>query len=561
MLRSRVHFLIGPMVTLVTVAAILATDHYLVRVPNPGAISFAAVVFATYLGGFLSGSISAVIALLYAVYYFSIPGAPFRLAPDNFVRIGVLAVGLPALVLMVGVLQRRAWRAAQCEREARTEVERTNSELRSLQAALEHIGDGIVLLDRELRAQFINRAFRDLWHLPEEKASEKPAFVGLMYHGRKTRAYAVPDGDLDAYVSQRVAAVRLGDETPTDIRLASSDVVRFKCKALPDGGRMLSYVYVTDLVRHNDELETFRAAFDQVDYGVVLLDRDLRTEFMNRSVLELGQLSAPAPGEKPFFSHLLRQVGENGAYAVPKEFLDGYVAERIAWVRRGDASPIDLNLTDGRIVRVKCIRLHDDARMLTYIDVTDGVKHERELEGLASTDALTGLHNRRAFLALANNEWERFQRYGRPLSMLMVDADHFKSINDNFGHDVGDKVLAQLASHCSDARRGSDIVARLGGEEFAILLPETDLASAALVAEKLRSSIGAQTVEVDGTNIAITVSIGVAVAKRSISDLDDLIKRADMALYAAKRGGRNRVALDQPSRSKQEPWPVASQVA
>jgi diguanylate cyclase (GGDEF)-like protein len=324
---------------------------------------------------------------------------------------------------------------------------------------------------------------------------------------------------------------------------------------------MLSYVYVTDLVRHNDELETFRAAFDQVDYGVVLLDRDLRTEFMNRSVLELGQLSAPAPGEKPFFSHLLRQVGENGAYAVPKEFLDGYVAERIAWVRRGDASPIDLNLTDGRIVRVKCIRLHDDARMLTYIDVTDGVKHERELEGLASTDALTGLHNRRAFLALANNEWERFQRYGRPLSMLMVDADHFKSINDNFGHDVGDKVLAQLASHCSDARRGSDIVARLGGEEFAILLPETDLASAALVAEKLRSSIGAQTVEVDGTNIAITVSIGVAVAKRSISDLDDLIKRADMALYAAKRGGRNRVALDQPSRSKQEPWPVASQVA
>src|SRR5262249_8609176 len=136
--------------------------------------------------------------------------------------------------------------------------------------------------------------------------------------------------------------VRAGDETPMDLRLANGEVIRFKCKVLPDGGRMLSYVYVTDLVHHTDELDTFRAAFGKVDYGVLLLNRDLRTEFVNRAACELGGLVEPAPGEKPTFAELIRQVGDNGAYAVPAEALDSYVAERIAWASRGDPNPFEL---------------------------------------------------------------------------------------------------------------------------------------------------------------------------------------------------------------------------
>jgi diguanylate cyclase (GGDEF)-like protein len=444
----------------------------------------------------------------------------------------------------IAVLQRRAEWALHSERAVRVEIEKANRELRSVEAALEQIGDGIVLLDVELRAQFINRAFRDMWRLPDEMADEKPAFVGLMYHGRKTRAYAVPDGDLNAYVTRRVAAVRRGDETPIDIRLASGDVVRFKCKVLPDGGRMLSYVYVSDLVRHNDELETFRAAFDEVDYGIVLLDRDLRTQFMNRAVRELGNLRQPAPGEKPLFSDIIDQVRDNGAYAVRDEQLDAYGDERMAWVRRADSVPIDLALRDGRVVRVKCVRLQDDSRMLTYVDVTDDVKHTRELEDLATTDVLTGLYNRRHFLTVANKEWERFQRYERPLSVLIIDIDHFKSVNDRFGHDVGDAVLAEVAAVCRKARRANDVVARIGGEELAILLPETGAASATALAEKLCAEIAAQLVTAGETTIAVTVSIGVADAKPALANFGELMKRADAALYAAKHNGRNQVSID-----------------
>ena len=380
---------VGPLVTLVTVGAILATDRYLFAVPNPGAITFVAVVFATYHGGLPSGFMSAAISLTYAAVYFSIPGEFLHFRPDNLARMVVQIFGTPAIVIMVGLLQRRAERGLRQERIAHVEIENANRELRRLHASLDKVDDGVVLLDSELRAQFINRAFRKMWQLPDDKADNKPAFVALMHHGRATRAYARPDSEIDAYVAERTAKVRAGDETPIDLRLVSGEVIRFKCKALPDGGRMLSYVYVTDLVHHNDRLETLRAALEEVNHGVLLLDRDLRTEFMNRAVRELGGLREPAPGERPLYADLVRQVAANGAYAVAADELETYVAGRIEWVRRADLAPSQLRLTDGRVIDVRCIELRDQARMLTYTDVTGLVCRAEELENLATLDGLT----------------------------------------------------------------------------------------------------------------------------------------------------------------------------
>jgi PAS domain-containing protein len=123
-----------------------------------------------------------------------------------------------------------------------------HSELTMLRASLNALPFGVVVLDHELRAQFINRAFRKMWRLPDAKADSKPAFVALMYHGRDTRAYDVPEHQLDAYVAERVAYVKAGNAAPIDVRLAGGDVVRFQCTVLPAGGRMLNYTYVTDLV-------------------------------------------------------------------------------------------------------------------------------------------------------------------------------------------------------------------------------------------------------------------------------------------------------------------------
>jgi diguanylate cyclase (GGDEF)-like protein len=180
--------------------------------------------------------------------------------------------------------------------------------------------------------------------------------------------------------------------------------------------------------------------------------------------------------------------------------------------------------------------------MLTYSNVTALVQQAEALETLAIKDGLTELYNRRHFLHLAEVEWDRFKRYERQLSFLMLDIDHFKSINDRFGHDFGDKVLIAVAGVCRDGKRNSDIVARLGGEEFAILLPETDLDSAFVMAERLRMNISQLRIEAGNTLLSVTASIGVADAGSCVCDVVELMKRADTALYAAKRGGRNRCA-------------------
>ena len=122
-----------------------------------------------------------------------------------------------------------------------------------LSAALDQVDIGIVLLDADTRAEFINRAFRDYFALSDEQADSKPPFIALMYHGRDTGAYELPEDELSAFIAQRTEMMRAGDSTPININLADGQVLRFSCTALPDGGRMLSYTPVTDLVRHTDD--------------------------------------------------------------------------------------------------------------------------------------------------------------------------------------------------------------------------------------------------------------------------------------------------------------------
>jgi len=178
---------------------------------------------------------------------------------------------------------------------------------------------------------------------------------------------------------------------------------------------------------------------------------------------------------------------------------------------------------------------------LIYANVTDLVRNAEQLEKLATTDGMTGLHNRRQFMKLAEAEWSRFQRHGRPLSLLMLDVDYFKSINDRFGHDLGDQVIAHIAALCREDRRVSDIVARIGGEEYALLLPETPIEAAYAVAERLRRNVEVSALLSNSKGLAVTVSIGVAEAGPGMSGIVDLMKVSDRALYEAKRTGRNRV--------------------
>jgi diguanylate cyclase (GGDEF)-like protein len=169
-----------------------------------------------------------------------------------------------------------------------------------------------------------------------------------------------------------------------------------------------------------------------------------------------------------------------------------------------------------------------------------------ELSRLANVDSLTGTLNRRRFMEVASRELARDRRHNRPVSLIMMDVDHFKGINDRFGHAVGDAALSGMASACRQVLRESDVVARVGGEEFVVLLPETPMPQAADAAERLRATIAGWVVDHDGVSVRVTASLGVAQWGGADETLDRLLQRADAAMYLAKTGGRNRVVSAAP---------------
>ncbi len=166
------------------------------------------------------------------------------------------------------------------------------------------------------------------------------------------------------------------------------------------------------------------------------------------------------------------------------------------------------------------------------------------LERLATVDELTQVANRRHFMTLLRSESARTARYDRPLSLLMIDADHFKAVNDTHGHAVGDRVLMMLARTVQEALRESDVLGRIGGEEFAVILPETGLDEAVRVAERIRKEVASRGVETEAGLISLTISLGAAQTHAGDANVEDLIHRADLAMYRAKEQGRNRVCAD-----------------
>ena len=176
--------------------------------------------------------------------------------------------------------------------------------------------------------------------------------------------------------------------------------------------------------------------------------------------------------------------------------------------------------------------------------------HEKELVRLATTDALTQAHNRRHALELARREITRQRRTGRPLALLVMDLDHFKAVNDTHGHAVGDTVLVGVCAVCKEALRAMDIFGRLGGEEFVVVLPETDEAQAIASSERLRARIATLATSAADATVHITVSIGIAISTGKVEDVDaaltQLLHQADAALYAAKEQGRDRCVVWHP---------------
>ncbi len=191
----------------------------------------------------------------------------------------------------------------------------------------------------------------------------------------------------------------------------------------------------------------------------------------------------------------------------------------------------------------------DDQEMLEMLAsqaaiAIDNARLFAEVQELATIDPLTGIYNRRHFFRLAQYEIDRARRYSHPLSAIMIDIDNFKLINDTYGHATGDKVLRGVTSRCRSQLRDTDFFCRYGGEEFTILLPDTDLERARIVAERLRQEVEMFRLDSQEIPLGITISIGISAFSSKNHDLEALIQAADLALYAAKSTGRNQIRVD-----------------
>ena len=293
---------------------------------------------------------------------------------------------------------------------------------------------------------------------------------------------------------------------------------------------------------------------ERVGFGIFVLDRNMTVLMWNRFMQDHSGLSAERVVGKSIFDSFpelprvwltrkVESVFQLGSFAFSsweqRPYLFKFDHDRpiTGGVDFMQQDCTFMPLTRGRDVIAVCVTISD----VTHVSVMQREREEAvaKLREYANRDSLTGIANRRFFEARLRDEFSRWQRYGGELSVLLFDLDHFKSINDRFGHAVGDTVLRVMAQRVADAVRVQDIFGRFGGEEFALLLPCTPLADAMAVAEKIRMAISDTPVEAEGVRVPVTASIGCAAARPGLPTFEVLINEADAALYSAKRQGRN----------------------
>ena len=308
--------------------------------------------------------------------------------------------------------------------------------------------------------------------------------------------------------------------------------LRSTSKVLRDGeGKPVRVLGTTvDVTERRLAEERLHSTLESIGDAFVAFDRDWRYDYVNDQAERLIGMT-----REELIGRVLWEVLP-GALGTPREISYRKAAEGVPQVFEHYYEQW------GRWFQVRCFPRTGGGITVYFVDLSERKRLESALERQAHFDFLTGLASRAHFMELAESELARAARYGEKLSILMMDIDHFKQINDSHGHKVGDRVLKRLAEVCRETLRSVDIAGRIGGEEFAVLLPETDPAEALEVAERLRAAIAAASVPMEhGLPVKFSVSIGVTSVAPVGDDVGALLDNADRALYAAKNAGRNRV--------------------
>ena len=402
--------------------------------------------------------------------------------------------------------------------------------------AISNMTQGLCLFDAEKRLVVSNSRYQEMYNLPDALVRPGTPLDRILqfYEDR---------GDLDELDIEHHLR-RIPTQQNQDYQAASGRKIFIERKLLPDGGWVATHADVTEqersqrlLAEKAAELEAmnvrFDAALNNMSQGLCMFDAEQKVVVSNARYGEIYCLTLDQIKPGTSLAQILeyrRQQGTDFSGVAPEVYLTEHVRE---------AKELR-ELSDGRVVAITRQMMSTGGWLTAHEDITERARNEQRIAYLAQHDLLTGLANRAMFSERLDEAAKRLARHGTAYTVLMLDLDKFKNVNDTLGHPAGDKLLVEVAQRLKSSLRDTDVVARLGGDEFAIIQENEKNQSegAALLAQRIIRLI-AQPFVIDGHRVGVGTSIGIAFAPQHGADAAVLLQKADLALYAAKSGGRN----------------------
>jgi diguanylate cyclase (GGDEF)-like protein/PAS domain S-box-containing protein len=412
-------------------------------------------------------------------------------------------------------------------------------------AALSNMTQGVCLFDADKNLVIANRRFREMYGFPEELVVPGTPLSSMLRH------FARQGVKSDLTVEQH--AQRIPTELDQDFSTIDGRVISIKRAPTPDGGWVATHEDVTERKRQEDliaekavELERinmqFDAALSNISQGISMFDRHRRLVVWNDRYAELYRLPRSRLKAGTDLRDIIAEIAVRNALEgeMAQEAIDGEIANMMSEFPADSQSSVIKKFADGRLILIARQPLKEGGWVATHEDITERKRAEAEIAHMARHDALTGLANRAEFNARLAEVSQRAERYGSAVTVLMLDLDKFKAVNDTLGHPAGDQLLVEVGQRLHSALRETDVLARLGGDEFAIIQEggSHQRDSAIALAQRIIQVI-AQPFDLHGHPAHIGSSIGIAMAPEHGVDPEQLLTAADLALYDAKASGRN----------------------
>jgi diguanylate cyclase (GGDEF)-like protein/PAS domain S-box-containing protein len=455
----------------------------------------------------------------------------------------VVAAGLSAIiaaVILMLIVRRLSWQHQASQNRVKLEKQR-------LDTAVENMTQGLTLFDRSKRLVVCNQRYIEMYGLSPDVVKPGCYLRDLIVHRNELGLVQV---DVDEYCTRILEHAARGEA----VTLLSVDgrSIQIAHRPLSDGGWVATHEDITERTRQEKEVlqqtaelarinMQFDAALSNMTQGLCMFDGERRLVVWNERYAELYRLPPDllkigTPHDAIIADRISRGVlkGETSKSAAKKK-----IALLNQLPKDSASSRVD-EFSDGRFVLVTRQPMADGGWLATHEDITERRRAEAEIIHLARHDALTGLPNRAEFNAKLEGVSKRLRRNGGTATVMMVDLDKFKDVNDTLGHPAGDKLLIEVGKRLQSTIRETDVLARLGGDEFAIIQEDAANQHEAAIALALRivESIS-RPFDLNGDRASLGVSIGIVLAPEHEVDPEGLLKRADLALYDAKVSGRN----------------------